>query len=179
MSRLALLAVLCLALVPLAAPAQPASAETRIKAAFLFKFGAFIEWPNGAFAAPESPFVIGVIDADAVADELTRVVAERTILGRPVVVHKVKRGTPIAGVHLLFIGGPTARLTEILAATKGRPTVTVSEIEGVDHPGSIINFVLVEDKVRFDVAMPPAEAASLRISSRLLGVARRVVQGAS
>jgi len=180
-NRWSLATLLALFLVP--APAQPQtdarSAEVRIKAAFVYKFSDFIEWPAGAFAAADSPLTIGVVDADPLADELAQVVVRRTVQGRPVVVRKLKRGTPLAGIHVLFVGGQGGgRLTEVLAGAKGQPTLTVTE---ADEPaaGSMINFVLVDQKVRFDVALPAAEAGNLKISSRLLAVARKVVAGPS
>lgn len=177
---------LALALAFLLAPASAAAqdqgrpAEMRIKAAFLYKFCDFVEWPPTAFAAPGDTFTIGVLGADALADELAAVVARRSVHGRPVVVRKLKRGAQPAGLHLLFVGGRDgAQLTDVLAAAKGRPTLTVTEAEEGGDPGSVINFVLVDDKVRFDVALPPAEAGGLKISARLLAVARRVVAGDS
>jgi len=175
-----------LALAFLLAPAGAAAqgdaraAEVRVKAAFLYKFCDFVEWPPEAFAEPGGAFTIGVVGADALADELAQVVARRSVQGRPVAVRKLKLGAPLAGLHMLFVGGRDgSRLPEVLAAAKGQPTLTVTEAEGDGDPGSAINFVLVADKVRFDVALPPAEAGGLRISARLLAVARKVVAGDS
>lgn len=182
MSLKALVLTLACLLAPASAAAQGdvRAAEVRVKAAFLYKFCDFVEWPPGAFAAPAAAFTIGVLGADALADELAAVVAQRSVHGRPVVVRKLRHGAPLAGLHLLFVGGRDGgRLPEILAAAKGRPTLTVTEAEDGEDPGSVINFVLVADKVRFDVALPPAEAGGLKISARLLAVARRVVAGAS
>lgn len=176
----ALLAFLCLAQAPALSQEEPPSAEVRIKAAFLYKFSAFIEWPPETFAQPDSPFVIGVVGAEALADELGRVVAQRTVNGRSVVVRKLTRGAPLTGLQMLFVGGREAsRLAEVLRAARGRPTLTVTESEDEQAPGSVINFVLVDDKVRFDVALDAAQAGNLRISSRLLAVARKVVGGSS
>lgn len=162
-----------------AAQGEARAAEARVKAAFLYKFCDFIEWPPAAFAEPGA-FTIGVVGADALADELAQVVARRSVHGRPVVVRKLRRGAPLAGLHMLFVGGREgARLPEVLAAAKGRSLLTVTEAEDAEDPGSVINFVLVEDKVRFDVALSPAEAGGLKISARLLAVARKVVAGPS
>jgi len=150
--------------------------ETQIKAAFLYKFGGFVEWPAGAFTRADSTFTIGVLGADGVAAELERLVAGRTVHGRAIAVQKLKRGEPLAGLHLLFIGQPEAsRLADILATAKGQPLLIVTETEDALARGSMINFITVEDKVRFDVALPPAERGHLRISSRLLAVARKVI----
>jgi len=166
------------AIMPLAAVAQPdrQAAEVRIKAAFLHKFTSFVEWPPKAFARPDSPFVIGVIGADALAAELEQIVAGRDVQGRAVVVRRVRRSEPLAGLHMLFVGqAEGARLAETLSAARGHPVLTVTESEDALSHGSIINFVAVEDKVRFDVGLPQAERGNLRISARLLAVARKVI----
>ena len=83
-------------------------------------------------------------------------------------------------MQILFIGGSDAgRLSDILASTKGRPVLTVTESEDTFALGSMINFVIVDDKVRFDVALREAELANLKVSARLLSVARKVLAGPS
>ena len=150
--------------------------EYRVKAAFLYKFGGYIEWPDRSFARADSPIAIGVMGADALADELAQIVAGRSVNGRSVQLRKLRPGDPIAGLHVLFIGrADGGRLAEILAAAKGRPLLIVTESDEALELGSTINFVVVDDKVRFDVAPPPAESGNLKISARLLAVARKVV----
>jgi hypothetical protein len=156
------------------------AAEYKVKAAFLYKFASYVEWPPEVFEGPESPFVIGAAGADALGDELAQVVAGRSIGGRPVVARKVRRGEPVIGLHILFIGrSDGGRPSDILASAKGRPVLTVTESEDAFALGSMINFVIVGDKVRFDVALREAEAANLKVSARLLSVARKVLAGPS
>jgi len=155
-------------------------AEYKVKAAFLYKFASYIEWPAQVFERPESAFVIGVSGAEALGDQLAQIVAGRSINGRPVAVRKLHRGEPASGLQILFIGGSDAgRLSDILASTKGRPVLTVTESEDTFALGSMINFVIVDDKVRFDVALREAELANLKVSARLLSVARKVLAGPS
>jgi len=166
------------AMAPISALAQAdrTAPETQIKAAFLYKFSAFVEWPPKAFTRPDSPFTIGVIGADELAAELEQIVKGRTVLERAVVVRRMRRGEPVAGIQMLFIGqAEGARLAEILAIAKGQSVLTVTESEDALSHGSMINFVFVDDKVRFDVALPQAERGALRISARLLAVARKVL----
>lgn len=154
--------------------------EYRVKAAFLYKFGSYIEWPSGSFAHADSPVTIGVMGADTLAEELTQIVAGRNVNGRPVRVRKLRPGEPIAGLHVLFVGrGEGGRLAEILGAARGQALLTVTESEEGLGLGSMINFVVVEDKVRFDIAPPSSESSNLKISTRLLGVARKVVAKSS
>ena len=165
---------------PRPAQADAQADEYRVKAAFLYKFGSYIEWPSGTFARADSPVAIGVMGADALADELAQIVSGRNVNGRPVLVRRLRPGDPIAGLHVLFIGGvDRGRLAEILAAAKGQALLTVTESEEGLELGSMINFVVVENKVRFDVAPPPSESDNLKISARLLGVARKVVPRSS
>ena len=118
--------------------------------------------------------------ADALADELEQLAVGRTFAGRPVTVRKLGRGDSIAGLHILFVGrAESGRLASILAATRGRALLTVTESDNALKLGSTINFVVVDDKVHFDVAPPPPESGSLKISARLLAVARKVVSNPS
>jgi hypothetical protein len=155
------------------------AAEYKVKAAFLYKFASYVEWPADVFE-PDSPFVIGVAGADALADELAQIVVGRSIGGRPVAVRKLRRSDPVSGLHILFFGRSNRGLpSDVLASAKGRPVLTVTESEDAFALGSVINFVIVDDKVRFDVALREAEQANLKVSARLLSVARKVVTGPS
>ena len=154
--------------------------EQQVKAAYLYKFCGYVEWPPNAFAAPDSPIKIGILGADALADELSQTVAGRTVNGRTVSVRKLHRDDPISGVNVLFVGrANTARLAEILAAAKNQPMLTVTESDGALASGSIINFVLVDGKVRFEVAPKTALTVYLNISARLLAAAYKVAAGSS
>lgn len=161
---------------PRAVQADAQAEEYRVKAAFLYKFGAYVEWPERSFASRESPLAIGVIGADALADELAQIVAGRNVNGRAVLVRRLHPGDSLRGVQVLFVGRVgNERLTEILAATRDKAVLTVTESEKGLELGSTINFVIVDNRVRFDVAPPQADSRSLRISARLLAVARKVV----
>jgi hypothetical protein len=169
-----LAAALLLALACAGAQAQPAP-EVEVKAAFLFKFGDFVEWPAGMLAQGRR-FTIGVIGAPAMAAQLERITAGRTVHGRPVEVRRLARDAVLDGLHVLFIGAAEApHLAQILEGAEGLSLLTVTEVESATTKGIMINFVAADAKVRFDVALPPAERSHLRISARLLGVARRVV----
>jgi hypothetical protein len=155
-------------------------AEYRVKAAFLYKFASYVEWPPRVFDRPESPFVFGVSGADALGEELGQVVVGHSVGGRPVLIRKLRRGDSVEGLHILFVGGTDGgRPAEVIASAKGKPVLTVTESADVFALGSIINFVIVDDKVRFDVALHEAELCNLRVSARLLTVARKVLAGPS
>jgi hypothetical protein len=176
--RLALLAALMSGAWGQAHAQLDRASDVQIKAAYLYQFGGFVDWPPRSFTGPDTPFVIGVIGADAIARELEQVVATRTVRGRRVLVRRLLVGDPLDGLHMLFVGeGQTARLRGLLASAREAPLLVVTESEEGLAQGGMINFVAVGNRVRFDVDLPQAHRSELRISSRLLGVARRVVQG--
>jgi hypothetical protein len=150
--------------------------EYRIKAAFVCKFAGYVEWPSRSFSGPEDPVVIGVISTDAVFRELSNMAASLSGDGRAIVVRQLRRSGPLQGAHLVYITqSADDHLAETLASVKGHPVLVVTESSQAAALGSMINFVLVNDKVRFDVSPQAAEASQLKVSARLLGVARAVV----
>jgi len=160
------------ALLPGAAAAQQAQ-EHEVKAAFLFKFPAFVEWP--AKPGPQVPFVIAVAGAPQIAAELRLLAEGRTLEGRPIQVRELAEGEGALGANMVFVGhAASARLPQLARALAGAPVLLVGESPGALEQGAMINFVLSEGRVRFDVALDSADSAKLRISSRLLGVAHRV-----
>ena len=148
--------------------------EYQVKAAFVCKFGNYVDWPANALGAVGEPFRIGVMASAAVLEDFRRTAAAASVAGRPIEVRRLQRGDTLDGLHALFISRAlSAHAGELLAAVQGRPVLTMTELD----PGGItgmINFVVVDDKVRFDIVLPPAVQSGLKISARLLAVARRV-----
>jgi hypothetical protein len=171
----ALMMLLAGASSPCAAQSDPQATEYQVKAAYLYKFIGYVEWPSRTQAASDAPLAIGVIGADGLADELQQVVAGRNIHGRAISVRKLGQGDPVAGLQMLFIGRAASDIAGLLAAARESGVLTVTESDDAFALGSVINFVVVQDKIRFDIALQSAEQAHLRISSRLLAVARKVV----
>ncbi len=171
-----LLLALLLALPGAGAQAQtPGALERQVKAAYLYKFAGFVEWPEGSFAHPDSPLVIGVLSADALAEQLEQTVAGHTAGGRAIVVRKLRRGDALAGLHILFIGAmERAALQETLAASRSQAVLTVSDSDEAHALGSMINFVVADEKLRFEVALKPVASARMRISARMLSAAYKV-----
>lgn len=165
---------------PLAVSAQggETSLERSVKAAFLYKFLGYTEFPGSAFGDAAGALVIGVVGADELADELARIVSGRTVQGRPVAVKVLPDARALAGVHLLFVGGSDdGRVAALLRLAQPVPVLVVTESEqGLQH-GSVINFKLVEERVRFDVSLAAANRNRVKLSSRLLTVADHVIRG--
>jgi hypothetical protein len=157
------------------APASLAqvATEAAVKAAYLYKFVGYIEWPPTAFAAPDAPVVIATLAADEVAAELESAVAGRQVNGRRVVVRRLREGEAPQGVHVLFIGRRAGDGRAALRLAQQHRVLVVTET-GLDSGGAI-NFVVADDRVAFEVSLDAAERGGHRISSRMLAVARRVL----
>jgi hypothetical protein len=149
--------------------------EYQVKAAYLCRFASYVDWPQDSGGNAGAPLVIGVLAADSVVAEMASIAREQLSAGRPIVVRRIEPGGSFDGLSILFIARTHAKRTaEALSALKGRPVLTVTEAEPTADVGSMINFVLVNDKVKFDIALAPAGRGGLKISARLLAVARVV-----
>ncbi len=170
----ALLLGLAIAL-PLAAAAQEDAAvlERRVKGALLYRFIAYVEWPESAFATPDSPFVIGILGNDALAAELQAFTAGRAAGKRPITVRRLRPSDGVKDLHLLFISASEAQHLERAARGAGSLLI-VTESPGALQQGSVINFTIVNDQVRFEISLDSARSRNLRLSSRLLSVAQGV-----
>jgi hypothetical protein len=167
-----------LAATGLLAVALPAIAvealEASVKAAYIYKFLPYVEWPAASFANADSPQVIGVMSADAVHGELEQLVAGRRVNGRALVVRKVTPGDSLEGVHVLYLGR-SARASAVMPMVVGKPVLVITDAPTGLAEGGALNFILVDGRVRFEAAPAAAERSGLRLSSRLLAVAERVV----
>lgn len=173
-----LLAVFCLTAVGAQSGSDGATLERSVKAAFLVKFLGYVDYPDSAAPGAGEPLVIGVLGADDVAEELRRITTGRRMNGRAVAVRKLRAGDAPGKVHLLFIGDDDlADVERALAAVRLTPVLTVTEIGRNVRQDSVINFRMVDERVRFEVSLDAAEKNNLKLSSRLLAVAYKVVRG--
>lgn len=148
--------------------------ESAVKAAFLYKFGSFVEWPPGAFAAPGAPFVIGVYGDEAVASELGQLARGRRIDDHPLAVERVRDADDLAGLHVLYAGGPReSRVRELLAGVRG-PVLTVADSPLAGRAAPVLYFTEEQGRLRFAVSLTAAAARGLKLSSKLLAVAQSV-----
>lgn len=155
-----------------------AASEERVKAAFLYKFVSYVEWPPSALPKGDSPYVIAVIGAEDVAAELNALVAGRTINNRTVTVKKLHASSSLDGIHVLFIGASERnKQAQLIKQLQSQPVLLVTETDGALAQGSMINFRLAEERVRFEVSLGPVEKAGLKLNSRLLSVALSVIKG--
>jgi len=175
-SALALLAVL-------AAPARTWAAESvageyEIKAAVLYNFARFTEWP--ATAVPDSPdvFVIGVLGTDPFGDILDEVAATRTVGDKRIVVRRFATLDEYTPCHILFVAASErARMAAVIEKLRDAPVLLVADTAGFAQAGGTVDLVVEENKVRFEVNPVAAERAGVKISSKLLRLARIVKAG--
>lgn len=155
---------------------EPARLEQQVKAAFLYKFANYVEWPPARFPEEGRPITIAVIGAQPIAMELERMAVGRTAQGRPIAVKRLNADEPLEGHHIVFVGrDETRRLARVAEAAAIHSVLVVTDSASALAEGSMINFILADGKVRFEIARGAAEKSGLKVSSRLLTVARQVV----
>jgi hypothetical protein len=155
------------------AEARPAvfSADA-VKAAFLYRFASYVEWPADA---PTGRLVIAVAGAEEVASQLDLMLPSVTIHGERPELRRVSRASELDGAHILYVGrGTGARARALLASAVKRPILIVSDGESGLESGAVINFLESGRNVRFEISLRAADRARLKIDSSLLSVAARV-----
>jgi hypothetical protein len=157
-----------------APPAQADTLEDEIKAAFLYNFTKYVDWPTFAFRSAADPFRLCVIADDEFVHTIRLLIQGEQAGGRSLqLLSPGPSEVPLC--QILFIGAPeSARARAVLAAARDRPILTVGESPGFLDQGGIILFVVERSRVRFDVDLRAARHAGLTVSSKLLRVARNV-----
>jgi hypothetical protein len=146
--------------------------EYQVKAAYLYNFGRFIEWPNKVTAPTGGPFTICVLGLDPFGQSLNAILAGQTINGTNTVAAQISKPQEAVNCRILFISSSEDRqLKQILAALEGASVLTVSDLPQFSQRGGMVQFVLDGKKVRFEVNLTPVEHAHLTLSSQLLKVA--------
>jgi hypothetical protein len=146
-----------------------AELEHRVKAAFVYQFLSYVEWPEGTFRDARAPFVIGVLDADDIHDALQEIVRGRSAQGRSIEVRKLAAGGAIDGFHVIVVGEAGRAALNRLPPTPG--VLVVGEGDRALERGAMVSLVRSRDHVRFQVALGTAERHGLKISSRMLAIA--------
>jgi hypothetical protein len=158
-------------------PAQ-ATKEYEVKAAFLYNFVQFVEWPSDAFVDAQSPIVIGILGDDPFGASLDEIVRGEKVNNRSLVIQHYQRIEDIKDCQILFIcQSENRRLEEIFPALKDRSILTVGDTDGFAKRGGMIRFVTEKNKIRFRINVEAAKAANLTISSKLLRLAEIVAPG--
>jgi hypothetical protein len=154
--------------------AQEQPGEYQIKAAFLFNFAKFVDWPPAAFPATNSPIIIGVIGKNVFGKDLENTIRDKTVNNRRFHFVTVASLTEETNCHILFIS-PSEKdnLKKILDGLHNASVLTVSETDQFIEAGGMVNFVIEDNKIRFQISDGAAKKAGLKISSKLLSLAAR------
>jgi hypothetical protein len=163
----------CLLGSDLASPQGAALEEYQVKAAFLFNFAKFVQWPPGSLQSPSDPVNICVFGKDPFDRALENTVANHSIDGHPVIVRPISGAKQVLGCHILFIGAAeTSRAAALLKEIGIAGILSVGDSNAPSHNGAVINFRNEGGKVRFEIDVQAAERQNLHISSRLLSLAQ-------
>ena len=160
-----------LTLLPASAAAGSEDVELRVKAAYLFNFGRYISWPQ-----PQSgDVVIGVVGRGPIVEVLERTVTGKTINGRACRIKVYAPADPVDHCDILFLPhGENHQTASLMAALAGKPVLTVSDTENFASQGGMVEFLLIDDMLKFDINLAAAEKTGLKISSELLRVAHEI-----
>jgi hypothetical protein len=159
-----------------------ASSEYLIKAGFIYNFANLVQWPATTFPQPDSPIVIAIVGQDHFGATLDRALEGKKVNGRSFVIKRLKSVTELLksvadmrACQILFISSSeTSHMAEAMQIVKGIPVLTIGENPGFANGGGMINLILEDNRVRFEVNVEAAKEADLNISSRLLALARIV-----
>jgi hypothetical protein len=157
-----------------AAPTNAATAtEYDLKAAFLFNFVLFTTWPESALPPAGEPFVIGIVGTDPFGQALDRVVSGEAVSGRPIVVRRFATAAEAGDSRMVYISrSEETRLPAVLGEFRGKPVLTVSDIERFAYAGGVIGLAVEQGKIRVQVNVDRAKASGLTIGAKLLRIAR-------
>jgi hypothetical protein len=149
--------------------------ELKLKAAFVLKFALYVEWPASAFASPTNAIVFGVLGRDPFGKSFDVTMQGQTVDKHPVVVKRGRTLAELGDCHVIFVSASERdRLRSQLPRLQDKPVLTISDVEGFTASGGMIELKRKPGAIRFDINRHAAEAASLKISSRLLKLAEEV-----
>jgi hypothetical protein len=155
--------------------AQQLPTESQVKAAYLFNFLKFVEWPDETSTQLNHRWIIGVAGDDLLSDELTHLVSGKVLQGRLLQVKGFLSTDDPHDCHILFIGASeTKRLAAILTSLRGSSVLTVGDTPHFMESGGMIQFVRQDDRVSFMINVGATERAGLKVSSKLLALARAI-----
>jgi hypothetical protein len=157
--------------------AKLVSREYQLKAAFVYNFTKFIEWPAQSFSSAEAPIVIGVLGDGAFGPQLGELVKDRSVNGRGIVVTRVENAEQARAAHVLFVSADELGLfNEMRPLIQDSPVLTIGESRSFALRHGVINFVMEDNIPRFEIYMGSARRAGLRISAQLQKLAKIVFE---
>ena len=173
----ALLIALATGLVSFMGLAQPVATPEEVEAAYIYKFAGYVEWPPTVFVSASAPIVIGVIGSDRMYESLVSVAAGRPAQGRAIEIRRLTRPEQIQSVQCVFVGKDAWKDLETWSeAAKESSAVVITDAPRGIERGATLDFVVSDQKVRFEASVASAERVGIKLSARLLAVAERVVR---
>jgi hypothetical protein len=155
--------------------AQTPSSEAQVKAAFLYNFLKFVEWPPDVFLTPQDSLIVGIVGGGSTADAAAQFLDGKPVQGRAVAIRRLKDEGPRPTVHAIFIGDADAsRARRLLESVANAAVLSIGEREDFAEDGGVIGLTVEAQKVRFEINTDAAATAGLKISSKLLALARIV-----
>ncbi len=155
--------------------ARAQSKEYQLKAAFLFNFAQFVQWPSTSFSDDNAPFRIGILGDDPFGSALEETIQGETINNRRLRIQRAQNFDDLQNCQLIFISkSEEGRLAEIFSKLDSKPILTVSDIDSFAQNGGAIDFYLQGSKVRFEINPGSAQRGGLKISSQLLSLGKIV-----
>ncbi len=152
--------------------ANPKSKEYHIKAAFLLNFVKFIEWPSDVSSDTSSLLTVYILGNDPF-DEALNTIENKIVKEMKLIIRRISRIEDVEDCQILFVSTSEKKnLSEILSKIKDRPILTVAETKNFCQSGGVVNFIIVKGKVRFEINVDAAERSGLKISSKLLKLAK-------
>jgi hypothetical protein len=153
---------------------SPTASETEVKAAYLYNFAKFVEWPAEAFSSESAPIQLAVFGDEEFGNKLKSLLVEKKAHGRSFEVKTISTAQEAKNFHMVFVAGPENRRTaQILEATRKSPVLTVGEGEPFLDAGGMISLVLEDAQVKFEVNPEAAQKVKLEISSKALRLAKK------
>lgn len=159
-------------LVQPAEAARQSSVELAVKATFLTKFTSYVDWPPRSLPAG-APIVVCVIGADPFGAALEQAVSGQSSGSHPLILRRYNSASDVAKCHIAYLGGSSREVTAALASAASNPVVTVTDSRNANVNG-MIHFQLIGNSVKFDIDTYKSSRAGVGISSKLLGLARKV-----
>ena len=173
--RLMPVVVACLAAMCMLNTGANAASESQVKAAFIYNFARFLEWPAQSFPSSDTPVTIGVVGSEQIGNAIERITKGKTINGRKLVVKRLGSGDNFDSCHVLFISASERRRTKgILERLRDSSVLTIGETDGFIQNGGVIGFVIENNKIAFEINTGAAKKKRLIVSSQLLKLARNV-----
>jgi hypothetical protein len=146
--------------------------EYEVKAAFLYNFAKFVEWPSSAVQDTTLPFLIGILGRDPFGTILDQLIGPKSVKGKKMLIRRFNDAAGLTYCHLLFISNSERlNLPQILEKLRGATTLIVGEMEGFADSQGMVQFVIKDNRVRFMINVDASEEAGLKLSSKLLNLA--------